>query len=113
MKFSIWTNAEVRNGVDADRDVVLGDDLLRGNRQRDRAQIDLDHPVDDGNQQEQTGPLRLRQQAAEPEHDAALVLPSDLDRREEKEDDQQNEDRDDDQCGVHRLDPMRCRVDGP
>ena len=57
--------------------VVLRDHLLRRHVQRDRAQVDPNHLVDDRDQEEQAGPLRRRQQAAEAEDDAALVLPCD------------------------------------
>ena len=72
---------EVRDGVHPHRHVVLRDHLLRRDVQRDRAQVDLDHPVDDRDQQEEARALRLGQQPAEPEDDAALVLARDLDRR--------------------------------
>ena len=104
MKFSTCTIAafgvddpEVRDGVHAHRHVVLRDHLLRRDVQRDRAQVDLDHPVDDRDQQEEARPLRLGEQAAEPEDDAALVLARDLDRREEEEDDEEDDDGESDQ----------------
>src|SRR3989442_4329141 len=61
------------------------DDLLGRDVERDRAQVDLDHSVDDGNQQEEAGPLRLRQEPPEPEDDPALVLARDLDRGDQEE----------------------------
>ncbi len=94
-------DAEVGDGVDAHRDVVLGDHFLRRHVERDRPQVDLDHPVDDRDQQEETRPLRFGQQAAEPEDDAALVLARDLDRGEEEEDDDQGDGGDGDQGWVH------------
>src|SRR4029453_5565134 len=63
--------------------------------------VDLDHPVDDRNQQEQAGPLRLREQSAEPEDDPALVLAGDFDRREPEQDDQYQDDDDDDDGRGH------------
>ena len=97
---------EVGDRVHAHRDVVLGDDLLRRHVQRDRPQVDLDHPVDDRDQQEDARALRLRQQAAEAEDDAALVLARDLDRRRQEQDDEDCDGRNDDQR-CHDRDPMR------
>src|SRR5204862_3141948 len=68
----------------------------------DRAQVDLHHPVDDGDQDEEPWPLGSRQKPAEPEHDPALVLARNLDRREEEQDDQEEQDRDDDEGGAHK-----------
>ena len=80
---------EVGDRVHAHRDVVLGDHLLRRDVQRDRPQVDLDHPVDDRDQQEEARALRLRQQPAEPEDDPALVLARHLDRRDQEEHDEE------------------------
>ena len=74
---------EVRDGVHTHGDVVLRDHLLRRDVQRHGTEVDLDHPVDDRDQQEEPGALRLRQQPAEPEHDRTLVLACDLHRREQ------------------------------
>ncbi len=46
-------DAEVGDGVHAHRDVVAGDDLLRRHHQRDRAQLDLHHAIDDRDEQEE------------------------------------------------------------
>ena len=53
------------------------------------------------------GPFGCGQQPAEPEDDAALVLPRHLDRREREQQQQEDDDREDDQRGVHldSLDP--------
>ena len=108
MKFSICTIAsfgvddpEVRDRVHAHRHVVLGDDLLRRDVERDRAQVDPHHPVDDRNQEEEAGPLRLGQQPAEPEDDAPLVLARDLDRRDQEQDEEEEDDCEDDEAGGH------------
>ena len=69
---------EVGDGVDAGGNVVLGDDLLWGDVERDRAQVDLDDPVDDRDQEDDAGAFRV-EQAAESEDDAALVLAEDAD----------------------------------
>jgi hypothetical protein len=69
---------EVADGVDAGGDVVARDDVLRGDVERDRAQVNADHAVDDRYEQDQSGPL-LADQAAEAEDDAALVLAQDAD----------------------------------
>ena len=82
---------EVRDGVHAHRHVVLRDHLLRRHVQRDRAQVDLDHLVDDRDEQEEARALRRRLEPAEPEDDAALVLAGDLDRRGEQEDQDDDE----------------------
>ena len=93
-------DAEVRDGVDPHRHVVLGDDLLRRDVQRDRAEVDLDHPVDDRDQQEETRALRLGQQPAEPEDDPALVLARNLDRRDQEQDDEEEDDGERRETGV-------------
>ncbi len=92
---------EVGDRVHARRHVVLRDHFLRRDVQRDRAQVDLDHPVDDRDQQEEPRPLRRRQQAAEPEDDAALVLARDLDRAQREDHDEEDDDREDDCRGGH------------
>ena len=66
-------HAEVGDRVDAGRHVVAGDHLLRRDVERHRAQVDLDHPVDERDQQDQPRAL-LGDQAAEPEDHAAFVL---------------------------------------
>ncbi len=72
---------EVGDGVDAHRDVVLRDHLLRRDVERHRPQVDLHHPVDERDEEEEARALRLGEQPAEPEDDAALVLARDLDGR--------------------------------
>src|SRR5437868_5755612 len=92
---------EIGDRVHPHRDVVLGDDLLRRDGQRDRPQVDLDHPVDYRDQDEQARALRLRQQPAQAEDDSALVLARHLDRRDQEEDDQEEKDDDDDDRSGH------------
>ena len=70
---------------------------------RHRPQIDLDHPVDHGDEDEEPGTARLRHQAPEPEDDAALVLAGDLDRLEEEEDEQESRGGQRDEDGAHVL----------
>ena len=102
---------EVGDRVHAHRDVVLGDDLLRRDVQRDRPQVDLDHPVDDRDQEEEARALRLAEQPAEPEDDPALVLAGDLDRRDQEQDDQEEDDcEDDDGAAVTDVDPTPAHV---
>src|SRR4051794_10104575 len=50
---------EVRDRVHAHRDVVLRDHVLRRDVQGDRPQVDLDHPIDDRDEQEEAGALRI------------------------------------------------------
>ena len=71
-------HAEVGDGVDLDGDVVAGDRLLGRDVQGDDAQIDLDHPLDLRDQQDQPGASRS-DQPPQAEDDAALVLLDDLD----------------------------------
>ena len=71
-------NAEVGDGVDLDRDVVLGDRFLRRDVERHDAQVHLHHPIDDRDDEEEAGSLGA-DQAAQPEDHAALVLLDDLD----------------------------------
>ncbi len=80
-------DAEVDDRVHLHRHVVARDDVLRRHVHDDRAQADAHHPVDRREDQDDAGPLRLRQQLAEAEDDAALVLVQDLDRAEQVEHD--------------------------
>src|SRR3989442_3056362 len=95
----VWVDdQEIDDGVDLDRDVVVGDDLLRRHLEGDRAQIDLDQAVDaEGDDQAQPRALQ-RQQAAQPEEDAAFVLVDDPDRRAQTDQDDENDDAKADQC---------------
>ena len=58
-------DAEVRDGVHAHGHVVAGDHVLRRHVERDRPQVDLDHLVDDRDQDEDARPLRMSEQPAE------------------------------------------------
>ena len=93
-------DAEVRDGVDPHGHVVLRDHLLRRDVQRHRAQVDLHHAVDDRDQQEDARALRVRQEPAEAEDHAPLVLAGDLDGREEdqQDDDEYGDDRNSGSC---------------
>ena len=51
-------DAEVGDGVDTGGNVVLGDDFLGRDVERDRAQVDLDDPVDDRDQEDDAGAFR-------------------------------------------------------
>ena len=94
-------DAEVRHRGHPHGHVVLRDDLLRRDRQRDGAQVGLDHPVDERHEQDEARALRSREQAAEAEDDAALVLPQHADRRGDDEHGEDDEDGGDGQQGVH------------
>ena len=65
---------EVGDGIHPGRHVVAGDDLLRRDGERDRAQVDPDQPVHERHQEHQPGPGD-GPQPPQPEADAALVLP--------------------------------------
>src|SRR5262249_30586892 len=75
--------------------------LLRRHVQGDRPQVDLDHPVDDRDEQEETGPLRRSDETAEPEDDTPLVLARDLHSCEQEDQDEDDDDDEDNQCGCH------------
>ncbi len=96
-------DAEVGDRVDAGGDVVAGDHLLRRDVERDRPQVDLDHPVDERDQQDQARAL-LGDQAAEAEDDAALVLAQDPHRGADRD---QGEERQDDDDSAQRLPSAR------
>jgi len=109
MKFSTCTivfrldDAEVGDGVHPCGHVVLGDHLLRRHVQRHRAQIDLDHPVDNGDQQKETRALRHGQKTAKAEDHPPLVLPRDFDRGKEEEQDDDDDCSNRDQDGGHGV----------
>ena len=94
-------DAEVGHRGHPHRHVVLGDDLLRRDRERHRAQVDLDHAVEERDEQDEPRPLGSREQAAEPEDHPALVLAQDANRRADDQDgDDDDGDGDDHEC-VH------------
>ena len=70
-------DAEINDGVDAYRDVVSGDNVLRRYVHNDDTQIDLGHLLQAGNQDDQARALD-RLEATEKEHDAALIFLEDL-----------------------------------
>src|SRR5207248_7417368 len=72
-------HAEVNDGVDLDRDVVARDHVLRGNVERDDAQIHAHGALDDRNDEHEARPAR-RHQPAEAKHDDPLVLVDDVHR---------------------------------
>jgi hypothetical protein len=72
-------DAEIDDRVDSHRDVVPRNDVLRRHVEHDDAQVDLDHLLQTGNQDDESGPLDLLE-AAQEEHDAALVFLEDLER---------------------------------
>jgi hypothetical protein len=72
-------DAEVGDRVDARGDVVLRDHFLRRDVEGDGAEVDLDDPVDDRDQEDDPGAFRRLEQPAEAEDDAAFVLAEDSD----------------------------------
>src|SRR4051812_46345201 len=91
---------EVRDRVDLRRDVVAGDEVLRGDVERDRAQVDAHHAVDAGDELDDARPL-LAEQAAEAEDDRALVLAQDADRRAGEGGDERDDDDERDEYPCH------------
>src|SRR5262249_27636395 len=69
----------INDGIDLQSNVVAGDDVLRGDLQSLLAEIDANHAVDGGKNQNDARSLGVRQQAAQPEDHAALILAQDLD----------------------------------
>ncbi len=77
-------HTEEDDGVDLDRHVVLGDDILRRHVHGDGAEADLDHLVHEGDQEEEPGPRAVAAGiddgaglSAEPKDDRPLVLAQD------------------------------------
>ena len=97
-------DAEVGDRVHANGHVVARDHLLRRDVQRDRAQVDPDHLVDERDQQDQARAL-LRDQPAEAEDHPALVLAQDPDRRGEDDQDEDRDDGDHGDCDCHERAP--------
>ncbi len=113
---------EVGDGVHADRDVVLRDHLLRRHVERDGAEIDLRHLIDERDDQEQARALGNREQPTQSEDHAALVLPRDLDGQEQEQHDDHDDCCDHDQRDIHQgpsssldaaWDPTSRRRSGP
>ena len=101
-------HAEVQDRVHLDRDVVARDHVLRRHVEHDRPQADLDHAIDRREDENDAGALRLRQQLAEAEDDAALVFGQDLDRADEVEHD---DERDDEQRARYSMaEPQSLRT---
>ena len=71
-------DVEVDDRVYAHGDVVFGDRLLARHVHRDRTQIDLHHPLDDRDDDEEAGTARALQ-TAETEDDTSFVLLDDAD----------------------------------
>ena len=85
----------VDDGVDGQRDVVPGDGALRGDAHHDGLHGHLPHPVDERDEQPKTGLAKARQQPAEPQDDALLVLLYKTNAGAEQ-DEEDDEDRNDD-----------------
>jgi hypothetical protein len=92
---------EIGDRVYTRRHVVLGDYVLRRDVERDRAEVDPHHPVDDRDQDEQTRSLWFWKQAPEAENDRALVLARHLECRDQQEHEQKHQGRNDDERDGH------------
>jgi len=76
---------------DIDRDVILGDDFLRGDLHRDSAQGDAHHLLN-GNEDERNPRSAHTLEFPEEEYDTALVLPQHAQRSEEIQDGRDTDD---------------------
>ena len=85
-------NPEVEDGVDLHRDVVPGDDVLRGDVQGDQPEADPDHAVDGGEHQDEPRALGLGKHPAQPEDHTPLIFPEDFDGVQYVEDHQSDDD---------------------
>ena len=80
-------DAQSDDGVDLQRDVVAGDDVLRGDFHGLLAERDADDGVDGAEDQDDAGAGGVVADAAETEDDGALVLLENLDGVEDVEED--------------------------
>src|SRR3974390_244067 len=96
-----FDDPEIDYRVHLDGDVVARDNVLRGNFQSVDAEGDADHPGERGEYQDHARPLRLRQQPAQPEDDAALVFSKNFDGTQQVK----HYDRNDYDSGVDHEDP--------
>ena len=83
---------EVDDRVHLHAHVVAGDHVLGRHVEHDRAQADAHHAVDGPGHDDEPRALGLRQQLAEAEDDAALVLVQDLHREQQPEHDEPSDD---------------------
>lgn len=74
---------KIDNRVQFHADAVLGNDVLRGNVEHDRAQAHAHDAIDRPEHPDQSRPFRLRQQSADTKDHAALVLTKYIERIEE------------------------------
>src|SRR5215218_11337890 len=72
-------DAEVDYGVDAGRDVVTGNDVLGRDVHGYGPQVYLDHPVDQGKEDEESWTLGTSLDPTEAEDHTPLILLDDLD----------------------------------
>ncbi len=86
MKSSTWivdlfgiNDPEIDHRANADRDVVMRNDILTGHIEHPRAQVDPHHLLHIGDEQKQAGSLDAGETAKRKNH-ASLVFPQDLDR---------------------------------
>ena len=101
--------AEPQHGVDAHRDAVARDCLLRVERIGDGADVDLHDALD---QRDQPEPARALGglQPPEPEHDAAFIFLIDAERFERGQEGDRGDDRDWDEHKGEHGNPVGCRV---
>ena len=89
-------HAPIDHGVDLQRDVIAGDDVLRGDFESLLAQIDADHLLHGRKDKDEAGTFGILLQAAKGEDYAALILAQNLDAIDEI---QEN----DDECSDNRV----------
>src|SRR6266850_2953688 len=78
-------DAEVKNGIDLDRNIVARNHVLRRHDLHHHPEIDLHHLLHDRDQDDQSRALHAGE-AAEREHDATLVFAQDANGRGQKQD---------------------------
>ena len=81
-------DTEIDDGIDLHRYVVAADDVLRGHVENHRAQAEADDAINRTEDEDDARALGLRQELAEAEDHAALVLVEDLNRGDQIEDEQ-------------------------
>src|SRR5208283_3484666 len=83
-------DAKIHDGIDLDRYVVTRDHVLWRHVHHDRAQVDPHPLLNGGNDQDQSRPFHFPE-AAQHEHDAALVFAEDAKRGEDEHGDENHE----------------------
>ena len=85
-------NPEIKYRIDLDRDIVPGDDVLRGDVLGNQPEADPDHAVDGREHQDDPRALGFWKHPAQPEDHAPLVFPEDFDGVQDVEDRHSNDD---------------------